>query len=45
MYILLRPEQALTKLFWDALKEPELQSWIGLVIINKYYLIKEWEGF
>jgi len=45
MHILLKPEQASIKLFWDALKELELQSRIRLVTINKYHLIKEWEGF
>ena len=45
MHILLGPKQALIKLFWDALKEPELQSQIRLVAINKCYLVKEWEGF
>ena len=45
MYILFGPKQALIKLFQDALKEPELQSWIRLVVINKYYLIKKQEGF
>ncbi len=45
MYILLGPKQALIKAFWDALKEPELQSQIGLVVIDKYHLVKDWEGF
>ena len=45
IYILLRPKQALIKLFQDTLKELKLQSRIRLVIINKYYLIKEQEGF
>ena len=45
MYILLKPKQALIKLFQDALKELELQSQIRLVAINECYLIKKQEGF
>ena len=40
IHILLSPEQALLKSFWDALKSLKLQARIGLVAIDKYYLVK-----
>ena len=45
MHILLRSKQASTKSFQDTLKEPDLQSQVGLVVINEYHFVKEWEGF
>ena len=45
IYILLGPKQTSTKSFQNTLKGPELQSQIGLVAINKYHLVKDWESF
>ncbi len=45
MHIFFGLEQASTKSFWDALKGPKLQSWIGLVAIDKYHMVKDWESF
>ena len=45
IYVLLSPKQASLKSFRTALKSPELQARIGLVTINKCYLVKQWEMF
>jgi superfamily II DNA helicase RecQ len=44
-HIVLGPEQAMSKVFQNALLQSEFQSRIGLVAIDKYYLIKQWEIF
>lgn len=44
-HVLLGPEQASSKSFRDALKNPELQARIGLVAIDECHLVKQWESF
>lgn len=44
-HILLRPKQALSKLFRRALKNPELQGKLGLVAIDERHLVKQWKDF
>ena len=41
IYVLLSPKQALLKSFQYVLKSLELQARIGLIIINKCYLVKQ----
>jgi len=40
-HVLLSPKQALLKSFQSILKSPELQTRIGLIVINKCHLIKQ----
>jgi superfamily II DNA helicase RecQ len=44
-HILLSPEQASSKEFRAALKDPLFQAKIGLVAIDELHLIKQWEEF
>ena len=44
-HVLLGPEQACSKTFRAALRDPELQAKIGLVAIDECHLVKQWEEF
>jgi hypothetical protein len=41
LYMLLGPEQAISEAFKDALTDPVFQSKVGLITIDKYYLIQQ----
>ncbi len=44
-HLLLGPEQASSKDFRDALKDPTFQSTIGLVAIDECHLVEQWKDF
>jgi superfamily II DNA helicase RecQ len=44
-HVLLGPEQASSKAFRTALKDPQLQQQIGLVAIDECHLVKQWKDF
>lgn len=44
-HVLLGPEQASSRSFRKALKNPELQARIGLVAIDECHLVLQWEEF
>lgn len=45
IHVLLGPEQASSKTFRDALRDPHLQAQIGLVAIDECHLVKQWREF